>query len=95
MLDIVTIRKLAKEVLIIPLPGGEIDRSLWDRSKRLVHNVELISQKRKGSGNLGTVDTIGGVSHSHRVYQIWIFPFDGVLHKTRRNVVVDESPVVE
>ena len=37
-----TIKELAKEVLIIPTLNGGVDRSLWDRSQRMVRNVDYI-----------------------------------------------------
>jgi len=44
MSELETIRTVAKETLAIPNSGQSCDYSLWDRSQRLVRNVEYICQ---------------------------------------------------
>lgn len=42
MIELDVVRQLAKQALTIATPRGTLDLSLWDRSKRLVCNVEHI-----------------------------------------------------
>ena len=42
MSDIATIRRIAREVLTRPAPGGDEDNWLWDRTQRILRNVEHI-----------------------------------------------------
>ena len=42
MSDIDVIRRLAREVLTRPTPGGDEDNWLWDRTQRILRNVEHI-----------------------------------------------------
>ncbi len=38
------VRKIAEQTLVISTPSGGIDRTLWDRSRRLIRNIEHICQ---------------------------------------------------
>ncbi len=51
MSELETVKKIARELLTIRLPDGRVDSRLWERSQRVVCNIDLISQL-PGSGEL-------------------------------------------